>query len=69
MDVKVAFWQGSAQTKAQPDHPCEDCEEGDDGNEVCRNKIGYPLDWRAARLTLPDNFDDFVEPERKRNHQ
>ena len=69
MAVKVTFRQGSAQTKAQPDHPCQDCEESDDGNEVSRDEIGDPFDWRAPGLTLPDNFDDFVEPDRKRNHR
>jgi hypothetical protein len=61
------FWQDSTQTKAKPDHPCEDCEKSDDGHEVSRDKIGHPFDWRAAGLTFTDNFNDFVEPERKRD--
>lgn len=68
MDVKVAFRKSSTQTKTEPDHPREDCEKGDDGHEVSRDKIGYPFDWRAAGLAFTNNFNDFVQPER-RNYQ
>ena len=67
MDVEVTFWQGSTQTKAKPDHPCEDGEESDDGHEVSRDKIGYSFDWRAAGLTFTNNLNNFVEPERHNN--
>ena len=67
MGVKVTFRQDSTQTKAKPDHPCEDREESDNGHEVSRDKIGYSLDWGAAGLTFTNNLDNFVEPERRNN--
>jgi len=69
MDVKVAFRQSSTQTKAKPDYPCENCEKGNDGYEVSGDKVGYSFDRRAAGLAFTDNFNNFVEPERRRYHR
>jgi len=65
MSVKVTFRQGSTQTKAKPNRPCEDCEESDDRYEVSRDKIGYSFDRGATGLTLANNFNNLVEPERR----
>jgi len=69
MHVKVTFRQSSTQTQAQPDHPCDDRKKSDDGHEVSRDEIGDSFDWRAAGLALTDNFNDFVKPGRKWDHQ
>lgn len=63
MGVKITFRQRPTQTEAKPDHPCEDREKSDHGDEISRDEIGYSLDWRAAGLAFADNFNDFVEPE------
>lgn len=69
LNVKVAFRQCTAQTKAEPGHPRKDCEESDDRDEVSRDKIGDPFNRRAAGLTLTDNLNNFVKPGCKRSGQ
>ena len=67
MDVEVTFWQGSTQTKAKPDHPCEDGEESDDGDEHACDHVRDPLDWGTAGLTLANDTDDVVQPVKMRS--
>jgi hypothetical protein len=69
VNVKVTFGQDTAQTKTEPDHPRKDCEESDDGDEVSRDKIGHPFNWRAAGLTLTDDLNNLIEPECERSGQ